>query len=203
LEIKGEKLNMITETKISKKVKVTNRNNGFTGYHLQNGTDRIFSRGQSMMISLEELDLLQNTPGGDYIIKNLLIIEDKDVLDELNVVTEPEYFYTEAEINELLNNGSLDQLEDCLNFAPEGVIELIKTLAVKNQLPDTKKRDLITKKTGFNIDNAINVNKIMNVDSEKKEDAAAPTRKAEPIIKNSAPTRKAEPVKTLKLNDIK
>ena len=194
---------MITETKISKKVKVTNRNNGFTGYHLQNGTDRIFSRGQSMMISLEELDLLQNTPGGDYIIKNLLIIEDKDVLDELNVVTEPEYFYTEAEVNELLNNGSLDQLEDCLNFAPEGVIELIKTLAVKNQLPDTKKRDLITKKTGFNIDNAINVNKIMNVDSEKKEDAAAPTRKAEPIIKNSAPTRKAEPVKTLKLNDIK
>ena len=194
---------MITETEISKKVKVTNRNNGFTGYHLQNGTDRIFSRGQSMMISLEELDLLQNTPGGDYIIKNLLIIEDKDVLDELNVVTEPEYFYTEAEVNELLNNGSLDQLEDCLNFAPEGVIELIKTLAVKNQLPDTKKRDLITKKTGFNIDNAINVNKIMNVDSEKKEDAAAPTRKAEPIIKNSAPTRKAEPVKTLKLNDIK
>lgn len=194
---------MITETKISKKVKVTNRNNGFTGYHLQNGTDRIFSRGQSMMISLEELDLLQNTPGGDYIIKNLLIIEDKDVLDELNVVTEPEYFYTEAEVNELLNNGSLDQLEDCLNFAPEGVIELIKTLAVKNQLPDTKKRDLITKKTGFNIDNAINVNKIMSIDSEKKEDAVAPTRKAEPIIKNSAPTRKAEPVKTLKLNDIK
>ena len=44
---------------------------------------------------------------------------------------EPEYFYTEKEVKELLTNGSLEQLEDTLNFAPEGVIELIKTMPVK------------------------------------------------------------------------
>ena len=86
-----------------------------------------------------------------------------------------------------------------MNFAPDGVIDLIKTIAVETELPDTRKRKLISEKTGLNIDNAIMVNTVMAT-----EEDSAPTevksRKAAPInAASSTPTRKAEPVSKYKV----
>lgn len=162
-------------------IKVTNRDNGYVGYGIPDtGVRRKFAPGESKEIPLSELKALQYVPGGDNILKDLLVINDQSALAALNMDVEPEYFYTTEDVEKLLFEGSLEQLEDALNFAPEGVINLIKDIAVKKEIPDTRKRDLITKKTGFNINNAIMVNNIMNEDSEPEEDNA-PTRKAAPI----------------------
>lgn len=180
------------EEKVIKKnyVEVRNRNNGVTGYTLSDGTTRLFNLGETKKIDIEELRAASVVPGGQYILENYLIINDKNALDFLNINPEPEYFYTEKEIKELLENGSLDQLEDCLNFAPQGVIDILQKTAVQIELPDMKKRKLIKEKTGFSIDNAIRVNEAM-----KAEDAAPAEepvqRKAEPIASEPpAPTRK-------------
>ena len=151
---------------------------------------RTFNFGETQYIDFEELEKLSFMPGGMYMIRNSLIIP-PDVLEELGVTdVAPEYFYTEAEVEELLTNGTLDQLEDTLNFAPKGVIDLILQLSVKNKLYDTRKRDLIFKKTGFNIDGALEIEKVMEQDNgEESAAAAAPARKAEPI-KSAAPERK-------------
>lgn len=174
-------------------VTVRNRNRGTTCYTLPNGIKREFAPGQSRQIDVNELKELAMAPGGEYALLNYFIINDKDALSALQIETEPEYFYTEAEVKKLLTEGSLDQLEDCLNFAPEGVIELIKKISVEMELPDMRKRKLITSKIGFNIDNAITVNEIMNEDDNKiNEKIEKPVRKAQVI--NATPTRKAEPV---------
>ena len=57
---------------------------------------------------------------------------------------------------------------------------LIKDIAVKEEISDIRKRDLIYKKTGFNVNNAINVNHIMEDDSQSELEEA-PKRKAAPI----------------------
>ena len=161
-------------------VEVRNRDSGYVGYSIRDlGIWRNFAPGEVKRIPLEELESLQYAPGGEYTLKHLLMINDKDALSALNITTEPEYFYTEAEVKELLTKGTLDQLEDCLDFAPEGVIELIKKIAVEIELPDTLKRAAITKRTGFNIDNAIMVNKVMEVPTE--EVVEEKTRRATPI----------------------
>lgn len=185
-------------------VSVTNRNNGFTGYTIPDlNITRTFNIGETKKISLDELKQLQFVEGGDYLLKHCLIINDKNALEVLNMSdVEPEYFYTEAEIKELLTNGSLDQLEDALNFAPEGVIEIIKSMAIKMELPDTRKRKIISDKTGLNIDNAIMVNEVMKEEhSDVTEKAETKVRKAAPINAGSAatPTRKAEPVSRYKV----
>ena len=72
---------------------------------------------------------------------------------------EPEYDYTPTDIKNLLLNGSLDELLDCLDFAPEGVIEIVKDLAVELPLNDVAKREAILNKTGFNVTNAIEIKK--------------------------------------------
>ena len=185
-------------------VSVTNRNNGFTGYTIPDlNITRTFNIGETKKISLDELKQLQFVEGGDYLLKHCLIINDKNALEVLNMSdVEPEYFYTEAEIKELLTNGSLDQLEDALNFAPEGVIEIIKSMAIKMELPDTRKRKIISDKTGLNIDNAIMVNEVMKEEhSDVIEKAETKVRKAAPINTGSAatPTGKAEPVSRYKV----
>ena len=121
---------------------VRNRNNGSTGYTLpDSNVRRLFAPAESKKIPLGELRSLQYAPGGDYIIKNLLIVEDKEALDALNMKVEPEYFYTEKEIRDLLLNKSMDEFLDFLDFATQGAIELAKDIAwqfSKDELKDRK-----------------------------------------------------------------
>ena len=180
---------------------VTNRNNGYTGYQITDaGVSRNFAPGESKRISKEELMQLSYIEGGEYLLKNYLIVNNDKTLEELNISVQPEYYYTEEEIKELLTTGSLDQLEDTLNFAPDGVIEIIKDMAVKTELPDTRKRKMISEKTGFNIDNAIRVNEVMAEDQIKDEHSEPVERKASPInVESDTPQRKAAPIKKYKV----
>lgn len=179
----------------NKIVKVTNRNAGWTGYTLPdtNVTRNFAPKETKNNIPLEELQSLQYAPGGEYLLKHCFIINDQDALSVLNMDNvEPEYFYTEAEVRTLLNTGSLEQLEDCLNFAPDGVIDLIKTIAIETELPDTRKRKLITEKTGLNIDNAIMVNTIMSTEDENADaEDQTKVRKATPVKTETKIERKA------------
>ena len=85
-----------------------------------------------MNLNKKELRKLSYIPGGEVILREYLVIDNKEALDELlNGGVEPEYFYTEDEIKTLLLTGSLDQLMDCLDFAPGGVIDLVKKYAVE------------------------------------------------------------------------
>ena len=180
---------------------VTNRNNGYTGYQIPDtGVSRNFAPGESKRISKEELMQLSYIEGGEYLLKNYLIVNNDKTLEELNISVQPEYYYTEEEIKELLTTGSLDQLEDTLNFAPDGAIEIIKDMAVKTELPDTRKRKMISEKTGFNIDNAIRVNEVMAEDQIKDEHSEPIERKASPInVESDTPQRKAAPIKKYKV----
>ena len=182
-------------------ISVTNRNAGWTGYTLPDtGVTRNFSPKETKKVPLDELQQLQYVSGGEYLLKNCFIINDKDALSVLNMEdVEPEYFYTEAEVRQLLESGTLDQLEDCLNFAPSGVIDLIKTIAIETELPDTRKRKMISEKTGLNIDNAIMVNTIMATEEDATPEETK-TRKAAPISSTAAaPVRKAAPVQKYKV----
>lgn len=174
-----------------KMIKVRNRNAGSTGYDLENGGHRKFEYNETKIIPLSELQTLSYTPGGDYILRNCLVVEDKSALEALNLDVEPEYFYDEATVKDILLNGSYDQLEDTLNFAPEGVISMIKDFAVKLEIPDVNKRKMISDKTGFSIDNAIRVNQIMAEGQDEEVKDETPKRKTSPVeVKSSAPQRK-------------
>ena len=112
-------------------ISVRNRNNGYTGYSIPDkGIWRNFNIGETKKISLEELRQLQYQPGGEYVLENLLVVESEEALKALNMTVEPEYNYTKEDIENLLLNGTLDQLRDFLDFAPDGAIELAKEIAV-------------------------------------------------------------------------
>ena len=161
-------------------LKVTNRSNGSTGYTVADlGIRRHYSPGETKEVTMEEMRKLSYAPGGRYIIESCLIIHNEEAVRDLLTNVEPEYFYTEEEVKQLLTSGSLAQLEDCLDFAPEGVISLVKNMAVDMKLNDVSKRDAIKDKTGFDVSKAIEI----KIESEKIDDVQETTsRRAAPIV---------------------
>lgn len=151
-------------------ISVRNRNNGETWYQLDSGIVRAFQRDEIKKVPFKELVQLNYSEGGRALLAENLVIENKEALALLNMNVEPEYFYEDSDIRMLLFDGTYDEFADFLDFAPEGAIEIAKDIAVREEIPDVKKREMLSKKTGLNINNAIMVNHIMDDDSEKKEE---------------------------------
>lgn len=141
-------------------IKVTNRFNGSIGYTIRdlNNLSRVFSPGETKEITMEELRKLSWETGGRTLINDYLIIQDEDALQEILGNPEPEYYYTEEDVRDLLENQSLDALKDCLDFAPRGTIDLVKKIAVELPLNDVAKRKAILDMTGFNVTSAVEIN---------------------------------------------
>lgn len=141
-------------------IKVTNRFNGSIGYTIRdlNNLSRVFSPGETKEITMEELRKLSWETGGRTLINDYLIIQDEDALQEILGNPEPEYYYTEEDVRDLLENQSLDALKDCLDFAPRGTVDLVKKIAVELPLNDVAKRKAILDMTGFNVTSAVEIN---------------------------------------------
>ena len=173
-------------------VRVTNRDNGIVGYTLPElNVKRTFQPAEVKEISVDELRQLSYQAGGKYIIENCLVIDNQDVVNELLGEVEPEYFYSKDDVKNILLNGTLAQFQDCLDFAPAGVIDLIKTTAVELEINDINKREAILKKTGFNVTNAIDLKKQAAATTEEPADEQPKARRAAPMTND----RRTEPPK--------
>lgn len=177
-------------------INVTNRGFGTLGYSIPDlgGLKRSFNQNETKEITMEELRKLSYSNGGAYIIKNCLRIDNEEAVAELLGETEPEYYYSVEDVEKLLLQGSLDQLKDCLDFAPKGIIELVKEKAVSLKINDLSKREAIRKTTGFDVSQAIMINEQSTEAADEVEKTS--TRRAAPVnSSDNAPQRRTEPPK--------
>lgn len=158
----------------------------------EDGIRRPFAPGEVKRISYEELQKLSYQPGGREIMTNFLQIESEEVTSDLNIRREVEYDMSEQQIIELLKSGSLDALLDALDFAPTGVIDLIKTFAVQLPLNDINKCKAIKEKTGFDVMVAVKNN---IADKETEEKPVAPV--AERRVKATTEEKPVTPVRRI------
>jgi len=168
----------------SKILKVKNRSASLAVYSIPEiNIRREFAPGETKNITYGELEKLSYQPGGRAIMQNFLQIIDPEATGDLGINREPEYDLSEQQIVDLMNNGSLDAFLDCLDFAPVGVIDLIKKFAVSLPLNDINKRDALKKKTGFDVTVAL-----ANMQKEKEDaDAPAVETKERRVKTESAP----------------
>lgn len=174
---------------------VKNRSAGTVLYSIpEDHVRRRFMPGETKRICYEELLHLSYQPGGREMMANFLQIQSEGVPKSLGIKTEPEYYMSEQDVIDLLKTGSLAQFLDCLDFAPAGVIELVKKFAVDLPLADYDKRQALKNKTGFDVDAAIS-NSGSEVDSkaeaEEKAAAAAPASGRRTNVSYSANTEHA------------
>ena len=138
---------------------VKNRSDGMVVYSLpEHNIRREFMAGETKKIKYFELEQLSYVPGGRVLMENYLQISDPEALEDLGVQAEPEYFLSEEQVVDLVKNGSIEAFLDCLDFAPDGVINLVKKYAVELPMTDTQKRHALKAKTGFDVDAAVRNN---------------------------------------------
>lgn len=179
---------------MNQKVEVKNRSHSTVIYSLPElSVRRQFTPGETKQLALSELEALTYRPGGLNLIKDCLLITDQGVANQiLNQKIEPEYWLDEKGIVKLLKEGSLDEFLDCLDFAPEGVLELIKVAATKMRLNDVEKRTALREKTGYDLDRAL-LNMRLVKEEEESEGKTEETTKAERRVKPTTPGRRTEP----------
>ena len=145
---------------------VKNRSSSVVVYRIpESNLRREFAPGETKRIPFGELEKLTYQQGGRAMLEQFLQIVDEAVTTDLNVHREAEYDMSEMQVKDLLLTGSLDAFLDALDFAPMGVIDLIKALAVKLPLTDLNKRRALKEKTGFDVDKAI-----MHVEEEQEDE---------------------------------
>ena len=171
-------------------INVKNRSASVVIYNIPDANiRRTFTPGEVKKVKYSELEQLTYQPGGIEILANFLQILDENEVQSFGIRTQPEYYMNEQQIIDLLKNGSLDAFLDALDFAPQGVLDLIKRLSVQLPLNDVAKRKAIKDKLGFDVETAVRL-----VEEEKKEDEApattAPTRRVEPAV---TPGRRTTP----------
>lgn len=178
----------------NREIKLTNRDNGTVGYTIPDlNLHRTFSGGETKIITFEELEKLAWVKGGLNLLKDYLIIQDKEAAEELLGNVEPEYYYTKDTVRTLLTEGTLEQLQDTLDFAPKGVIDLVKEEAVELPVNNVAMRDEILKKTNFNVDKAVEMKKAALEDEPVEETTSK--RRATPVTTKTTETgRKAKPI---------
>lgn len=164
-------------------MKVKNRSASFVVYRvtMDNGNTlrREIQPGETIKVPYEELVKLSYRPGGKQLMQSFLQIDAAEALEDLNIHAEPEYHMSEAQIIDLLQNGSMDAFLDCLDFAPVGVMDLVKKYAVELPMNDSAKRLALKNKTGFDVDKAL-ANNAPDADDLGQVEAPTATRRVQP-----------------------
>ena len=133
----------------------------------EEGVRREFAPNETKRIRFQELEKLSYQSGGRELMQHFLQITNAEVLENLNIQAEPEYYMNDEQVIELIRTGSIDAWLDCLDFAPIGVIDLLKKYCVSIPLSDIEKRRTLKQKTGFDVDAALR-----HIEEERLEEEA-------------------------------
>lgn len=140
-------------------MKVINRSDGNVAYSLpEMNMRRVFTPWETKDVSAEELEALYATDGGADLIKGYLLIDDEKWVNQ-HFDAPIEYFWKEEEIKKCILEDPLDLFEETLDYAPDGVIDLIKYYSWTIPLTDLNKIKVLQDKTGFDTLGSIEVMK--------------------------------------------
>lgn len=175
-------------------VPVTNMVSHTVALQLNNGLFRRFAPNATMNIAAGELRQASYNHGNLVIFRNFLRVGNKDLAEEFGVDCDEtiEYNWTTEDIKKCLESGSLDELLDALDFAPEGIKQELADLAVELEIPDERKRTAIKEKTGADISAMIiNKHQYDNQGENTEDDKPSQRRAAKKTTSTGRRTKKA------------
>ncbi len=134
---------------------------------------REFQGFEVKKIKAGELRKLNYQYGGHVLLNQYLNVGNPELAEEFGVSSDIiEYNWTEQDVDDVLLRKDIDVLLDALDFAPQGIVELIKDRAVALRINDLAKRKAIADKLGFDINNTIDM--MEKAEAADKNDAKQP-----------------------------
>lgn len=145
---------------------------------------RRFDPHEVKTLSIKELRSLNYKRGGRVLLHDYLSVKNNEFRKEIGISEDViEYDYTVQDIDDILLNGDIDVLKDALEFGPKGIVELLKSRAVKLKIPDLAKRQAIKDIAGTDVHKQIELIEEQEAalarDRGEEKDGAVPTEKTE------------------------
>ncbi|QSF43275.1 hypothetical protein [Paenibacillus tianjinensis] len=142
-------------------VEVFNNSGGTVLYvsQLNRITRRWDKDNTSKLISVEELKDLINSAGGFQLLNEDLLVKDVAIREELGLPTEEVFLLDNNKIEDLLFNGSIEELREVLATASQTVKDKIVSISVQKDLADMHKIEAIDEALGTQLYNLIKENK--------------------------------------------
>lgn len=153
---------------------------------------RRFDPFEAKNLPVEEIIALNYKRGGHRLLQHYLCVKD-DELKEIIGIPEDlfEYDYSEEDIERILLEDHEDVLRDTLDFAPQGIIELVKSKAFKLKIPDTNKRQIIFDMTGTDVDTQIKLQEMAEKAlAEDGVESATQDKEEQPRRRRRVPVKK-------------
>ena len=186
------------------KINVRNRSNSVVVYNVDDlRVRREFMPGAVKQVPLEEIYALSQQPGGAEIIANYLFIENPAAVEEMSMHVEPEYYLDDKGVIDLLKSGSVDELLDCLDFAPAGVLDLVQKYSIELPLTDTRKIKAIKDKTGFDVALALKHKAELEAEAAEASEQTESGMAVERRVKKTEPKESSGRRTTPKYNVVK
>lgn len=140
----------------------------------------VFHAQQTIPVEKEVIERMQYDTGGSILLKDFLSVKDEDMRADIGIPEDQiEYNWTKEDVKNLLTSGEEDALRDALDFAPQGIIDMIIDMAVDMPLNDRNKVEIIAEATGRNIEMMIN-NKLQYEKSTDKAPVKTAQRRSTP-----------------------
>lgn len=177
-------------------VPVTNMVSHTVALQLSNGLFRRFAPNATMNIAAGELRQASYNHGNLIIFQNFLRVGNKDLAEEFGIDSDEviEYNWSTNDIIKCLQEGSLEELLDALDFAPEGIVQEIVDKAVELEISDERKRKAIKDKTGADISVMISNSHVYDNQDENTDNK--PTQRRAAKKTTTSTTRRAKKTTT-------
>lgn len=116
--------------------------------------------------------------GGTILLRHFLSVQNDELAREFGVSPDTiEYKWTKNDVDRVLTTGSLPELEDALDFGPEGIKDLIVDRAVELKIDNVSKRQVIKEHTGRDIDSMIKLKEQYEANNGQPEETQPKTRR--------------------------
>ena len=174
-------------------IEITNLLDCTCGYIVDlTGVRRILPPHASFKVKASELRELFYQRGGQELLHNYIRVGNKALAQEFGVDVDntPEYNWGRKDVIDALNNTDIDVLLDALDFAPDGIKQLIADVAVETEVADVNKRKAISDKLGINVDAMITNKHLAAQKTEENEEK--PARRRTAAKKTTTSTRRVK-----------
>lgn len=163
----------------STQVKVRNMVDYNVGYKIEeDNVRRQFSPHEVKTVTAGELRKLDYTRGGHVLLTSYLAVQNKSLAQEFGVDEDSfanEYNWDAAKVDQVLLSEPVEVLQDAMDFAPEGILQLIKDRAIALRLDSMDKRKVISDAMKIDLNGMIEL--AIKAESTETKEAPKKTRR--------------------------
>lgn len=88
--------------------------------------------------------------------RGILNVKEPDILKRFRLDDTDEYIMNNKQLQEFINNSTVDEFEEFLQYAPQAMLDNIEVVCTSNELTDRNKIKLIKKYTGKDLEEFYN-----------------------------------------------